>query len=150
MFYDKATNGFNPEIVFFGRIHQDLTPPTEEDIDYIDDLKQRLFYNALGEKVGDYLATILARGLMGDKMKNFLAALGPSNSGKTTLTTAMNMVAGDYIGAFNAEDLAVNSKMQSNDEAQLMRWVFLLRFKRLICSNVIKDPKTTKLDGSMI
>ena len=88
----------------------------------------------------------LARGLTGDMMKRILFGLGGTNSGKTILTTAVTLSCGDYVGAFNAENLAYRNS--SNDEAQIMRWALLLRFKRLIFSNEIKS--TVEINGNMI
>jgi hypothetical protein len=142
-FYDKDTYGFNPDILFMGRIHHDFEP---FDMDKIESIKQRLFYDALGKEVGDYLIHNLARGLAGDMMKRILFGLGGTNSGKTILTSAVTLSCGDYVGSFNAENLAY--RQSSNDEAQIMRWAMLLRFKRIIFSNEIKS--TAELNGNMI
>jgi phage/plasmid-associated DNA primase len=88
----------------------------------------------------------LARGLAGDMMKRILFGLGGTNSGKSILTTAVTLSCGDYIGSFNAENLAYRNT--SNDEAQIMRWAMLLRFKRIIFSNEMKS--TVELNGNMI
>jgi len=88
----------------------------------------------------------LARGLAGDVMKRAIFALGPSNTGKGVLTTATMSSCGDYIGAFNAENLSY--RQSSNDEAQIMRWALLLRYKRIIISNEIKSD--VELNGNMI
>jgi hypothetical protein len=65
-FYPKVDFGFNPEILFMGRIHHDFEPFDEN---YMDSIKRRLFYDALGTEQGDYLILNLARGLAGDLMK---------------------------------------------------------------------------------
>jgi hypothetical protein len=142
-FYDKSIYGFNPEILFMGRIHHQFS---DFNLTYIDSIKQRLFYDTLGKEVGDYLILNLARGLAGDMMKRILFGLGGTNSGKTILTSAVTLSCGDYVGGFNAENLAYRNS--SNDEAQIMRWALLLRFKRLIFSNEMKS--TVELNGNMM
>lgn len=145
-FYDKEEHGFNPEIVFMGKIHHNFVPFDEEELEYMEDVKQRLFYNALGEEVGNYLITNLARGLAGDMMKRILFGLGDTDCGKSVLANAVNLSCGDYVGSFNAENLAY--RKSSNDEAQVMRWALLLRYKRIIFSNEMKSTST--LNGNMI
>ena len=145
-FYSKEKYGFNPEIVFMAKIHHDFEMLSREDMEYMEDVKQRLFYNSLGKEVGDYTILQLARGLAGDMMKRILFGLGATNTGKGVLTTALMLSCGEYIGSFNAENLAY--RQTSNDEAQIMRWAMLLRFKRIIISNEIKN--TVELNGNMI
>jgi len=145
-FYSKAEYGYNPDILFVGKIHHDFEPFSDDDMEYMNDIQQRLFYNALGEEVGDYFILNLARGLAGDMMKRILFGLGGTNSGKSVLTTAVMLSCGDYVGSFNAENLAYRNS--SNDEAQIMRWAMLLRFKRIIFSNEMKS--TVELNGNMI
>eukprot|EP01041_Mallomonas_annulata_P014629 gene14629-31130_t len=147
-FYSKEEYGFNPDIVFTGKIHNDFLPFDDDDMTYIKDIKQRLFYDALGKEVGDYFILNLARGLAGDciKLKRILFGLGDSNTGKTVLSMAVMLACGDYVGSFNAENLAYRNT--SNDEAQIMRWMMLLKNKRIIFSNEMKN--TTDLNGNMI
>ena len=142
-FYDE----FNPDILFFGRIHRDWTVPKYVDeLDYMQDIKLRLFVNPLGEKVGNYLLLNLARGLAGDLMKRNLFGLGGTNCGKSTITNALMKSCGDYVDTFNAENLA--HKNSGHDEAQLMRWVMLLKHCRLIISNEMKS--NIVLNGNFI
>jgi hypothetical protein len=53
---------------------------------------------------------------------------------------------GDYSGSFNAENLFY--RQSNGDEAQMMRWLYLLRNKRIIYSNEMKSGE--KLNGNMI
>jgi hypothetical protein len=147
-FYDKATYGFNPDVVFMGRIHNDFVIPTDDTIAYMEDIKHRIFYQVLGKEVGDYFISNLSRGLAGDgiRMKRILFGLGVSNSGKGVLTTACMKALGDYVGSFNAGNLV--HRNTSQEEAQIMRWALLLRFKRIIISNELKSD--TVLDGTQI
>jgi hypothetical protein len=143
LFYSKDEYGFNPDIVFMGKIHFDFE---DFDTEYMNDIKQRLFINPLGEVVGNYLLLNLSRGLAGDRMKRILFGLGGTNCGKSILSTAVTLACGDYVGSFNAENLS--SKNSSNDEAQIMRWCLLLRYKRLIFSNELKN--NLPLNGNAI
>ena len=126
---------FDPNIVFFNRIERNYND--EIDIEYINDVKQRFFYNHLGEDVGNYLILNVARSLAGDRMKKIFFGLGETNAGKSTITTSTINTFGDYIGTFNGENLCI--KNTSADEAQIMRWAFLLRYKRIIFSNEMKS-----------
>jgi hypothetical protein len=145
-FYSKNEYGFNPKIVFMGKIHQDFEIMSESDIEYVEDVKQRLFITPLGNDVGNYFILNLARGLAGDMMKRTLFCLGGTNCGKSIATKAVTLSCGDYVGAFNAENLAYRNS--SNDEAQIMRWILLLKYKRLIFSNELKS--TVEMNGNMI
>jgi hypothetical protein len=145
-FYNKNEVCFNPKIVFFGRIHHDFEAFSEDDMIYMDNIRERLFYLTLGKEVGDYFITNLARGLSGEMMKRILFGLGDTNCGKGVLTIAMMNSCGDYVGSFNAENLAY--KETSQDEAQIMRWCLLLRYKRIIFSNEMKS--NIELNGNFI
>ena len=144
-FYDKKIYGFNPDIVFTGKIHHEYKQK-EIDFDYVESIKRRFFTDPLGEDVGKYLIYMLARGLGGDRLKNILFGLGNTNCGKSVLTTAIMLSCGDYVGGFNAENIVSNNS--SNDEAQKMRWCMLLGKKRIIFSNEMKN--TTEIAGNML
>ena len=141
-FYDK----FNHDYVFFGKIHHTFQAFLDEDLQYMESIKQRLFYNSLGKDVGDYFILNLARGLSGECMKRILFAIGDTNCGKGVITSATSLSIGDYFGSFNAESIA--HRETSQDEAQIMRWVMLLRYKRIIISNEMKSGIT--LNGNFI
>ena len=95
LFYDKETYGFNPEILFMGKVHHDFTPFTDEELVYMDDIRKRFFYDTLGEDAGNYFILNLARGLAGDMVKRLLFALGPTNTGKTVLCEALTATCGN-------------------------------------------------------
>lgn len=142
LFYDT----FNPEILFFGKIHHDFSHFSDLDIEYMEDIKKRFFYDTLGKEVGDYFIETLSRGLAGDVQKRFLFALGGTNTGKSILTKGLQLSLGDYVGGFNAENMAYRTS--SGDEAQANRWAMLLKNKRLILSNEIKS--NCELNGNFI
>jgi len=144
-FYSKADHGFNPSILFFEKINHNFEPFSEDDIAYMDSIKMRFFTAPLGEDVGNYFALALARGLAGEQLKSIYFGLGGTNCGKSVLSKAVAYSCGGYVGSFNAENLAYRSTGQ--DEAQIMRWVMLLRYKRLVFSN---EMKNACLNGNMI
>ena len=147
-YYDMTTGIFNksfePNIVFFYRVQRYYN--VDVDNDYINDVRQRIFYNQLGSDVGDYLILNLARSLAGNKMKKIFFGLGETNAGKSTYVNATLNTFGDYIGTFNGENLCI--KNSSADEAQLMRWAYLLKYKRIIFSNEMKNESI--LSGNMM
>lgn len=145
-FYDQETYGFNPDIVFFANIPHDFEQFSDEDMEYMESVRTRLFENPLGKEQGDYLLLNLARGLMGDMMKRFMMGLGGTNCGKSIMSTAITLACGQYVGSFNAENLAYRNS--GDDEAKSMRWALLLRYRRLIFSNEMKTK--TILNGNMI
>lgn len=138
-FYDK----FNPNIVFFAKIDNDFVRANEDDME---DIKRRFFYEPLSVLIGDYYLQILARGLMGDKMKKIVFGLGQTDCGKSTLSKAISRAFGDYIGTFNAGNFI--KKEHVADDAQALRWALKLRYKRLIFSNEMDATK--ELNGNEI
>jgi phage/plasmid-associated DNA primase len=146
LFHSKEEEGFNPEIVFFGKIYQDWLSFTEEQMEYIYDIRDRLFYKTLNQETGDYLLNNLSRGLAGDLMKRTIFGIGASNTGKGVLTTALSLALGDYFGSFNGKNLAYTNS--SSDEASKLRWLMLLRFKRIIISNEMSSKCV--IDGNLL
>jgi len=137
---------FNPKIVFFERINREFKLCNEEDVEYMEDIKQRFFYNILGKSLGDYYILQIARGLMGDVMKRLLFSLGDTGCGKSVLTNAIRCSIGGYYADFNAENLLYSKS--SADEGAKLRWALLLRSKRIIISNEMKTGSV--LNGNML
>ena len=110
-FHDKETHGFNPKIVFTARIPHDFLPQNDEDREYTEDVKRRLFYIPIGDEVvADWLLLNISRALMGEAtdLKRALFALGQSNCGKSTIATALTNSFGKYVGTLDANSLALN------------------------------------------
>ena len=124
----------------------EFKPLDDNDMKYMEDVKRRLFYDPLGYEVGDYFLLTIAQAIAGKRLKRINFGLGGTNRGKSTITTACSLSLGDYVGSFNAENLAYRKTGQ--DEAQVMRWALLLHHKRIIFSNEMKS--TVELDGNMI
>ena len=143
-FYSKEKDGFNPDIVFYGRINRPFKKVKARDIET---LRQKLFYNALGKEQGDYFITFLARGLAGDiSMKKMLFGVGVGNSGKGTITKLALLALDDYATTWNAGNIAYSNN--SNDEAQKLRWLMNICRSRLAFSNEISS--NVELDGNKI
>jgi len=127
------------------KIPHDYGRPTNDD--QMDDIFKRFFADPLTEDVGRYYLELLARGLMGEQLKKIVFGLGDSNTGKSTITKALQASVGSgYVGTFNAECFTL--KQTSQDEAQVLRWALLNRFKRLIFSNELTN--NAPLNGNMI
>ena len=119
---------------------------TTECIEAVARVRQVLFTDPFGDRVGSYYALMLARGLAGDCMKKFLLGVGPADTGKSMLTSVLRECCGGYVDGWNAGNLT--ERQSSQDEAQQLRWLLLLRTKRIIVSNELKTRHT--LDGNMI
>jgi hypothetical protein len=148
-FYNFNTAEFLPlkslsdEVYFFEKCPYDFSFVEKTDID---DIRKRFFTDPLGYECGKYFSTMIARAIAGDVMKRFIFCIGAGNTGKSTLTQAIEMSCGGFFGTFNAGCLAY--KETSNDEAQQLRWLMLLQTKRIIISNEIKVNH--KLDANSI
>jgi phage/plasmid-associated DNA primase len=79
-------------------------------------------------------------------MKRIIFGIGASNTGKGVLTTALSLALGDYFGSFNGKNLAFTNS--SADEASKLRWLMLLRFKRIIISNEMSSKCV--IDGNLL
>ena len=77
---------FYPSIVFFCRIERDCK--VYENEKYIQSVRKRLFFEALGEEIGDYLVLNLGRVIAGDKPQRFCMGIGHTNTGKSTIASA--------------------------------------------------------------
>jgi hypothetical protein len=136
-FYEAVGGVFNnPDILFGARLKQPFHNFNDEDMLYMQTIKKRFFHDPLGVEMGDYLLLLLSRAIAGDMMKKICFGLGDSNSGKSTLSKAYFSAFGEYVGSFNAENLAFRNT--GADEAQQMRWLYLLRYKRILFSNEVK------------
>ena len=145
LFYNKDIDGFNPDIFFVYRINRNFNALTDEDIIYVETIKQRFFYNPLDKETGDYLILNLARALSGEQMKKIFIGIGSTNCGKSVVTKAIEQSLDEYFGTFDAGNLV---KGNGSDSAQELRWAFLLQFKRIIFSNEMRVE--TNLCGTTI
>ena len=133
------------------RIDEDFEALDDEEVEYMDTIKKRIFHDPLGVELGNYFLEMTARGFSGECMKRILFGLGGTNGGKSIMTLAFQFSLGGYFGTFNGENLVYNKS--SADEAQKLRWALLLRFKRIIMSNEMKNTDGNKaicMDGNML
>jgi len=143
-FLTFTNEDYDHSIIFIKHIDYDFVIPKTVDkgdntfvfADYVADVKRRLFIDPFGEAMADYYILNLARGLAGDAMKRILFGIGDADTGKSTITTALDKCAGSYFGTFNGNNLALK-KFANPDDAQALRWVMLLMGCRIIASNEI-------------
>lgn len=145
-FYPFDNPAYDKTIVFFEEIPYAFEPLTDEELNKMDEIKQKLFYNPFGKELGDYYILNIARALAGDEIKRILFGIGSGNTGKSMMTSAIKSTIGGYYGAFNAVNIAFNKS--TADEASKLRWVMLLQTKRIIISNEIQS--NIELDGNML
>ena len=139
-YYDSADGKLHPfskDILFFGKIYKNFTEITEDDKVKMNEIKQKIFCDIYGKEQGDYICSLLACGLMGERSKAFAGIIGDTNSGKSTLTMILKLALDDYFGTFSGNNCM--NRNTSQDEGQIMRWAMLLRNKRIIMSNEIKE-----------
>ena len=144
-FHATGSAMFDSSILFTEKIPFDYDV-NFNDTEYIERLRNLFFTAPFGESVGHYYLLQLARALAGDCMKRFLVGVGPSNTGKSMITSALSSVCGGYFEGWTAGNLV--HKQTSQDEAQKQRWLYLLRTKRIVISNELKS--TTSIDGNML
>ena len=144
-FHETGSPMFDSSILFTEKIPFDYDI-TYNDPEYINRLRQLFFIAPFGESVGHYYLLQLSRALAGDCMKRFLVGVGPSNTGKSMITSALLHACGGYFDGWTAGNLVY--KQSSQDEAQQRRWLYLLRTKRIIISNELKS--TLPIDGNMM
>ena len=150
----QFTEGFDPNVVFHGRINRDFRPIEELNGDdgtgeeYKSSIFERLFVEPLDEETGRYYLHILARALFGDNcdMGLVMFGIGVTRSSKSTITKALSNACGDYVNTFSAESLKTTDR--TTDEAAMLRWAFLLRYSRIIISNELSVK--TQLSGTRL
>jgi phage/plasmid-associated DNA primase len=149
-FFTFKNKDYDHSIIFIKHIDYDFVIPHEVPprskgaseaapvlfADYVADVKRRLFIDPFGEAMADYYILNLARGLAGDAMKRILFGIGDADTGKSTITTALDKTCGSYFGTFNGNNLAMK-KFANPDDAQALRWLMLLAGCRIIASNEI-------------
>lgn len=135
IFYDE----FDPEIYFEYGFNYNFEPYDDDDLEYMDSIRRRIFCASPGEESGNYLLLQTARAFAGDVMKRVIFGLGFTDTGKSSLSLSIKYSLGGYAGEYNAEKLTETDS--NEDEAQKMRWALLLRFKRIIYSNEMRTTK---------
>ena len=144
-FINLNDKDFNNKIIFTEKIAFDFDVKLIDN-DYINDISNRLFTLPFNKQIGDYYLLNLARGLAGDCMKRCIFGIGDSNTGKSMITSILKECIEGYFGDYNAVNLTY--KKYSSDEASNLRWLMLLKNKRIICSNELKTG--TDIDGNML
>jgi len=144
VFHPTHSPLFDSSILFTEKIPIDYD--STDSSEYKERIRHLLFSEPFGETVGHYYLLQLARALAGDHMKRFLVGIGPSNTGKSILTSALGAACGGYFEGWSAGNLVY--KQSSQDEGQQHRWLYLLRTKRIVISNEMKS--TVPIDANII
>jgi len=151
VFIENGSEEYDNNIVFIDKIAYDfnssLSLDDTEELDYINSVHKRIFTDSFGENVGNYYCEKIARGLAGDCQKNFVLGVGSGNTGKSILNSVCENACGGYYGAFNGSNVKYKA-IANNDEAQALRWMLLLRWKRIVISSEL--PMGFPIDGNML
>jgi phage/plasmid-associated DNA primase len=150
-FVPNEDDNYDKDIVFFeiiDRNYRPITTDTEsEERKNLEKHKKQLFHTPFTEDVGNWYILQLARGIAGDAMKRVLFGIGNGNTGKSLITSILKECFGSYVGAFNGENLIFH-KNKTTDEGANMRWVLLLKTRRIIFSSEIKMG--CQIDGNIV
>lgn len=155
-FYNKKfvpTGSFDYDynVAFFEIIDRDYISISQdeesEERKTLNKHKKQLFHIPFSKEVGNWYLLQLARGIAGDAMKRVLFGIGNGNTGKSLLTLILKESFGSYVSGFNGENLIFH-KNKTTDEAAIMRWVLLLKTKRIIFSSEIKMG--CPIDGNVV
>jgi phage/plasmid-associated DNA primase len=144
VFVPVDSEEFDDDICFTEIIPYDFEPAPNEA--KMAEIKHRLFLEPFGSTVAEYYLLMLARGLAGDRVKRFLVGIGPSNTGKSMITGVLKAAIGGYFSGWNGGNLLY--RQTSQDEAAQLRWLYLLRTKRIIVSSELKS--TGAIDGNVV
>lgn len=127
----KFTKGFNPKIVFHERISYNFPEKNEEELNKA----FKLSFGACLEE-SEPLILALACAIAGDiGLKRFYFCPGQSNAGKSFIARMMQNTFGGYVSEFDINNLSISSKNDTRDEAQKLRWLLKLKYKRMCYSN---------------
>jgi hypothetical protein len=150
-FHENGSETFDNDIVFIEKISYDfnhtLSLEDDDELDYINSVQKRLFTDPFGQDVGDYYCEKIARGLAGDAQKNFIFGVGSSNTGKSIMSSVCENACGGYFGSFNGSNIKYKA-IENADEAQALRWMLLLQWKRIIISSEL--PMGFPIDGNKL
>lgn len=146
-FYQTTHPSFDQSVIFT----EDIPFNYDESLvnpEYMASIKDRFFIKPFEEEMGSYYLLKLARATAWDREKKFLAGIGSSNTGKSAISSALKNCLGGYFGTWNGVNICYKPN-SSQDEAQKLRWMYLLRTKRIIVSNELQVGGMG-IDGNMI
>jgi len=150
-FFENGCDKYDNDIVFIEKIAYDfnhkLSMQDEDELNYINSVYKRLFTDPFGEKVGNYYCEKIARGLAGDAQKNFVFGVGDGNTGKSIMSSVCENACGGYFGSFNGSNIKYKA-IENADEAQSLRWLMLLQWKRIVISSEL--PMGFPIDGNKL
>ena len=139
---DTFNKGFDPNIIFYGRISRPYNRNVDEEI--IEKVHKILFRDPFYDEdfeCADFLLIGLSRAMAGEyEAKKSYFGIGDSNAGKGVLTDALDGAFEDYIGYFNSSALSYNP-LSTTDMAKQMSWVIDIANKRVSIANECRSNK---------
>jgi hypothetical protein len=160
-FYDAVTDtftpGFDPTIVFNGRINREFTRSFNQEI--YDEIYKKFFRypfdpDQLAEDLDKWFLSILYGIMTRTLPKIFVELLGKSNSGRSTIYDALSYVFGSYVGTANADNLMkVSDKSESEKRLKFMvlkNYLRLLYFPEGDSQEEDRNKANVKLDVTLI
>lgn len=153
--YDFKSNTFNDyqeEEVTVTYIDRNYKHAVKKDVKLLFD---KVIYPILTQdSQREFYLRWLSRGLSGQYTeKTWCVGLGNRNSGKSVITDLCLNSLNNYVGVFNAEEMATQ-RSGNGDIAKKMMWVVPHEYTRLIFSNELKTEddggRKIKLDGNVI
>lgn len=145
------TEGFDPEIVFFGAVPRPF--PTVRDEAKIEFVRQKFFRDPFrNSAVGDALLHWVARGIAGHyEAKKVVVPYGNENTSKGTLMKQLGTTFGEMlIGSFQGDSLLMRSG--DVEATKSLSWVKKFCDTRLSCSSeIMVDPSKRKpINGNLL
>lgn len=142
----KFKRGFDSDIVFHKRISNNFPKYDKDKIKEAYDISFGTLFDD-----PQIMINALSIALAGDtEIKKMYICPGKPNAGKSKLLMMLKIAFGGYVGIFDNGSLLVDSKMDSTDSAQKMRWALLSRFNRILFSSEAKYDEKKKLCGIKI
>src|SRR5579862_3757870 len=139
---------FDPEIVFHHKTNRKFPKRIEEDINYVREVIFETYFRSENQTPESMIIPI-SIALSGDNsLKTFNFCQGETNRGKTVFIRLLSSAFGGFVGNFDANELAIKSKLDSKDSAANCRWALNNRWTRLLLSSEIS--MTTPLNGNDI
>jgi len=145
------TTGFNPSILFFGRIPRKFGIRDEVLISKIHKILFEDPYTCEQTEQATLYKRGLARALYGNykEHKNFYFTVGEANCGRGLLTGALGKAFGEYVTIFNGNVLLYN-KNNSDDEAKKYAWLVGKSNTRLLIGNEVTMAPGKFMDGNSL
>ena len=118
---------------------------------FIDDVKEKIFTNAYGNKTDEFLH-FLSRAITGNvNDKRWATYLGNRNCGKSIEFNLLKSALGDYVNSFELSNILCKRETDSFETQEASRklyWLLDLEFVRLAVSQEVPEPEKKLLLNS--